>query len=537
LRHRLIAAGLFSLLAAPTAWAREPDPLPPSIIFGDLYKAVELGHVFPDQKTFADAVPKSAPAAILADYAAQKSATGFDLKAFVAAHFTAPTRKTVAYSLRKDETVSQYITDLWTLLKRPADEQEQYSSLLPLPAPYIVPGGRFSEIYYWDSYFTMLGLVQDGQQATAEDMVRNIAALILRYGHMPNGNRSYYLSRSQPPFFSCMVDLLSRPLNLKDRAALYATYLPAMRAEEDYWMRDAETLKPGQAATNVVRLEDGTLLNRYWDDRDTPRDESYAEDVATAEATHRPVAEVYRDLRAGAESGWDYSSRWFADGKTLATLHTTEILPVDLNSELFHLESALSYGYRLTGQIGEAEKFDDLAKARGKAIRQLMWDEAGGDFTDYDWVAKKQTGILSAATVVPIFFHVASTEQERAVAKTVEAKLIGPGGLRTTLAATGQQWDAPNGWAPLQWMAVDGLSSYGSEALAKIIAARWESRVAAGFAADKVLVEKYDVDAAEPAKRATGGEYQLQVGFGWTNGVLAALLARYPVGGDDTTAQ
>jgi alpha,alpha-trehalase len=536
LRHVLIATGLFcGLLAGSAAYAREPDPQPPSVIFGALYSAVELGHVFADQKTFADAVPKEAPDTILADYAAQKDAAGFDLRAFVAAHFTPPVLKTVSYNRRKDETVSEYITDLWTLLRRPADEGERYSSLLPLPAPYIVPGGRFSEIYYWDTYFTMLGLEQDGQTELAEDMVRNIAALIQRYGHMPNGNRSYYLSRSQPPFFSCMVDLLSGPKDLKGRAALYATYLPAMQAEEDYWMEGADALEAGKATRNVVRLADGTLLNRYWDERDTPRDESYAEDVATAAATHRPAAEVYRDLRAGAESGWDYSSRWFADGHSLATLHTTEILPVDLNSELFHLESALAYGYRLNDQMAESAKYRDLAAKRAEAIRRLMWDQRAGDFTDYDWVAGKQTGVLSAATLVPLFFHVATTEQARAVATTVAAKLLGPGGLRTTTAATGQQWDAPNGWAPLQWMGIDGLSSYGSEALARQIAGRWETRVVAGFANDGVLVEKYNVDTEEVAKRAGGGEYKLQVGFGWTNGVLAALLARYPVASPDTT--
>jgi alpha,alpha-trehalase len=150
-------------------------------------------------------------------------------------------------------------------------------------------------------------------------------------------------------------------------------------------------------------------------------------------------------------------------------------------------------------------------------------------------VAGKQTGVLSAATLVPLFFHVATTEQARAVATTVAAKLLGPGGLRTTTAATGQQWDAPNGWAPLQWMGIDGLSSYGSEALARQIAGRWETRVVAGFANDGVLVEKYNVDTNEVAKRAGGGEYKLQVGFGWTNGVLAALLARYPVASADTT--
>lgn len=521
----VVLGGLATPVVSWTALAREADPQPPSVIFGDLYRAVELAQIFPDQKTFADAIPKTAPAMIVKDYEAERRKPGFNLAGFVQAHFKEPALKTVSYQRRKGETVTDYINDLWKVLLRQPDEIERYSSLLPLPAPYIVPGGRFSEIYYWDTYFTMLGLEQDGQTTLAQDMVRNIASLITRYGHMPNGNRSYYLSRSQPPFFSCMVDLLAS----HDGKSAYATYLPAMRAEYDYWMQGGESLKPGEAHRHVVKLSDGTVLNRFWDDRDTPRDESYREDVETAKLTHAPAAEVYRNLRAGAESGWDYSSRWFADGKTLATIDTVDILPVDLNSEMFHLESDLAYAYQLAGNSAEAKSFADRAAKRQSAIQRLMWDQPAGDFTDYNWRAQRQTHVVSAATVVPLFFHVATDAEGQMVAKTVEARLLAPGGILTTPNATGQQWDTPNGWAPLQWMAVQGLAHYGAVDLAKMIAERWEGRVRAGFARDGVLVEKYNV-AAPPGTVTSGhgGEYVLQVGFGWTNGVQAALMAAYP---------
>ena len=524
MRRYLALTVILGGLASP-ALARVPDPQPPSVVFGDLYRAVEMAQIFPDQKTFADAIPKAPPATILKDYAAQKSRPGFSLHDFVMAHFQEPVLKTVSYDRRPGETVNQYIEDLWQILLRRPDEIEAYSSLLPLPAPYIVPGGRFSEIYYWDTYFTMLGLEQDGKTKIADDMVRNIAALIGRYGHMPNGNRSYYLSRSQPPFFSCMVDLIAK----RDGTSVYATYLPAMRAEYEFWMRGADSLKPGQAHANVVRLADGTLLNRFWDDRDTPRDESYLEDVTTAKLAHRPAAQMYRELRAGAESGWDYSSRWFADGRTLTTIETTSLLPVDLNSEMFHLESDLAYAYRLAGDTAEAKLFAERAASRSAAIRRLMWDGHAGDFTDYNWRTRQQTHVVSAATVVPLFFHVATPAEAEGVAAAVQAHLLEPGGIRTTTAHTGQQWDAPNGWAPLQWMAVGGFARYGDSTLAKTIAARWEARVDAGFAQDGVLVEKYNVETP-PGGPATGhgGEYTLQIGFGWTNGVQAALMAAYP---------
>ena len=184
-----------------------------------------------------------------------------------------------------------------------------YSSLLPLPRPYVVPGGRFREIYYWDSYFTMLGLEESGRQDLVDDMVRDFAYLIDTYGHVPNGTRTYYLSRSQPPFFFEMVGLLSATI----RRRVLRAICRSSRREYAFWMQGAEGCAPG-APTARRRAARRSILNRYWDDRDTPRDESYREDIELAHAA-APGAQVYRDIRAAAESGWDFSSRWFADGQ------------------------------------------------------------------------------------------------------------------------------------------------------------------------------------------------------------------------------
>ena len=151
----------------------------------------------------------------------------------------------------------------------------RYSSLLPLPQPYVVPGGRFREIYYWDSYFTMLGLEESGRRDLVVDMVHDFAYLIDTYGHVPNGTRTYYLSRSQPPFFFEMVGLLSSD----DPARAFVRYLPELKREYAFWMEGAQSLRRGRAHRRVVALPDGSILNRYWDDRDTPRDESYREDT------------------------------------------------------------------------------------------------------------------------------------------------------------------------------------------------------------------------------------------------------------------
>ena len=503
------------VVARATPSAATPSP---ADLFGDLFVRVQTLHLFPDGKTFADAVPRRAPAAIKAAYRRERPANAVALRAFVLRAFTLPA--TPAAVTIPPLPLRAHIAALWPHLTRPPLVPPAYGSALALPHGYVVPGGRFREIYYWDSYFTMLGLVRDGHAGDATAMVDNFADMLRRYGHVPNGSRSYYLSRSQPPFLYLMVGLLS-----EDKPAAYARYLDALRTEHRFWMQGAATLRPGSATAHVVRLADGAVLNRYWDTRDTPREESYAEDVALAAKTGRSPKLVYRDIRAAAESGWDFSSRWFADGKTFATIRTTALVPVDLNSLLFGLEEAIAQGCaRRRDAVCEAD-FSRQAKARAAAIATHLWDPAAGAYEDLDWRTERRTGRLTAATLMPLFVGTASRDQAKAVAATVSARLLRRGGLATTTAATRQQWDEPNGWAPLQWIAVAGLDRYDERALADTIAARWVATVSGVFACTGRLVEKYDVDTGGAGG---GGEYPVQDGFGWTNGVTRALLNRTP---------
>lgn len=525
----LLRPGFHHAVAAEPPVRPAPAPVvlqPPSVLFGELYRQVEMQGVFTDQKTFADAVPNEPPTTVMAQYDQQSGRPGFNLGSFVFAHFTLPVQKTIDFRPQPHQPVQAYISAMWNVLERKPDRSEPYSSLLPLPYSYIVPGGRFSEIYYWDSYFTMLGLEQDGRHDLAHDMMRNMASLVDRYGHIPNGNRTYYLSRSEPPFFACMIDLMAR----HDGDQAYLDYLPQLQREYDYWMEGEADLPRGEAHRHLVRLADGTLLNRYWDDRDVPRDESYRQDVETAQRSGRPAAEVYRDLRAGGETGWDFSSRWLEDGLTLSTVRTTQILPIDLNSLVAHMEQTLSHAYGLKGDAARARLYAARAQVRIKAIRSLMWDARDGVFTDYVWTGAGQTRAVTAATVVPLFFHLATPQQARQVAQTVRSRLLRPGGMTTSLQMNGQQWDGPNGWAPMQWMAVAGLRGYGEDVLAREIARRWIEREVAAYAQAGVLLEKYNVRMKQaPADGGGGGgEYPLQVGFGWTNGVLVSLMHLYP---------
>ena len=182
----------------------------PSVVYGDLYAAVELGRIFPDGKTFSDMVPHSDPQAIMREYHIARTMPDFDLPAFIRRHFSDPTPPgPMVGPSAPGESLLAYVRRLWSELLQNQASAVAFSTLLPLPHPYVVPGGRFREMYYWDSYFTMLGLVGDGHLEMARDMLMNFAFEIDHYGHIPTGNRSYYLGRSQPPFFSLMVDLIA----------------------------------------------------------------------------------------------------------------------------------------------------------------------------------------------------------------------------------------------------------------------------------------------------------------------------------------
>ncbi|HFT0376748.1 TPA: alpha,alpha-trehalase [Enterobacter mori] len=523
LRPRLLPLVLGSALLSVTAAASAEEMAsgqtnPPDILLGPLFSDVQSAKLFPDQKTFADAVPKSDPLTILADYRMQRKQSGFDLRHFVDVNFTLP-GEGEKYVPPAGQSLREHIDGLWPVLTRTTDKaSSKWDSLLPLPKSYVVPGGRFREVYYWDSYFTMLGLAESGHWDKISDMVDNFAYEIDTFGHIPNGNRSYYLSRSQPPFFSLMVELLST----HDKDAL-KKYRPQMEKEYAYWMEGVDGLQPGQANKRVVKLDDGTILNRYWDDRDTPRPESWLDDVNTAKNNpNRPATEIYRDLRSAAASGWDFSSRWMDDPQKLGTIRTTSIVPVDLNALMFKMETLLARASQEDGDSAGASKYEALAASRQKAIESYLWNEKEGWYADYDLKSKKVRNQLTAAALFPLYVKAAAQDRADKVAAATSSRLLKPGGITTTTINSGQQWDAPNGWAPLQWVAAEGLQNYGQEKVAMDVTWRFLKNVQHTYDREKKLVEKYDVSSTGTG--GGGGEYPLQDGFGWSNGVTLKML-------------
>jgi alpha,alpha-trehalase len=446
---------IIALLFMASCRAQAPD-----LLYDELFRSVQTQRIFSDSKTFCDAIPRAlTPSVILERYRQDVQQDAFNLSAFVHEHFLVGNTSIIVHDRW---TIEQHCHRLWPLLTR-TTEKVPFSSLIDVPHPFVVPGGRFQEFYYWDTYFTMLGLLRSNEHELIRHMLDNFAFLIEQLGHVPNGNRNYYQQRSQ-----------------------------------QFWMNKRR-----------VVLDDGTVLNRYYDDTGaTPRPEAYLEDKHTADKKNN--TDVYVHLRAAAESGWDFSSRWMEDEADLSTIVTAYILPVDLNCLLYHLERALN-------KNADADR-------RRQAIQKYMWSPENLFYTDYNFIQKKQTQRLTLAGVFPVWLNVSTAEQAQHVARRIETSFLRDGGVVTTIATRSeQQWDSPNGWAPLQFIAYRALlNTTGYERVATKIRQRWMALNERVFAETGKMMEKYDVVNID--QPAGGGEYQTQDGFGWTNGVYLEML-------------
>lgn len=491
------------LVVVLTAATATMQPIP-SVLYGSLFKAVQMGQLFPDQKTFADAVPLLPPSEIMSQW----MNTTESLSSFVSKRFYLPASPPIEPPA--GQSLEEHIDWLWPRLTRWSLQSN--SSLVALPNAYVVPGSRFREGYYWDSYFTFVGLVHFNR-SVVEGMIDNFVSLLDSVGFIANGNRNYYQSRSQPPMFSFMVtDYSQRPPSV---------FAAALAKEYDYWM----------SGSRVVKMRDGSLLNRYWDDLDIPRDESYLEDVTTCQQCGGggggglDCAALFRNIRTAAMSGWDFSSRWLKsknDNSSLCSIATTSIVPVDLNSLLFHLETVLAKVCQ-SGATDCRAQFEQAAAARADAMHRFLWCDTF--YCDYDLDAER--GVKenpTPAMMFPLMVGLAADPKyANATVETLLKSLLRPGGVMTSTFSTGQQWDAPYGWAPLQWVTMLGMEKYGMHQLARVVGNRFMASVNAVYSSQSKLIEKYNV---ETIGAGGGGEYPLQDGFGWTNGVVIGILNR-----------
>jgi alpha,alpha-trehalase len=409
--------------------------------------------------------------------------------------------------------------------------QLREQGLLYLPNPYVVPGGRFNEMYGWDSYFIQLGLLKDGQIELAKDMADNFLYEIRQYGQILNANRTYYLTRSQPPFLTEM--LLGVYRQTKDRAWL-AGSLEAAEKYYHYWTREPH-------------LTPQTGLSRYFDLGDGPSPEVLASEVNAAGHTHYDLArnylrthrveaydvarfydrkrdlltpEFYRADRSMRESGFDPSARFGPFNADIAAYN-----PVCLNSLLYVMEKEMAEILEILGKDAEAASWRARAGERAERVNRLMWDAHDGLYYDYNFEKQQRRPYPFLTTFYPLWAGIASPEQAARVRKAL-GKFEQPGGLRTSTNRSGDQWDAPFGWAPLQLIAVEGLRRYGYNDDANRIAEKFLSMVHDEFRRTGNILEKYDVErrAADIQGEVRYGYSSNEVGFGWTNGVYKVLV-------------
>ena len=445
------------------------------------------------------------------------------------------------------------LNDLWPNLTRRVSDSvlaaPERTTLSPVRHGFVVPGGRFREAYYWDTHWVVLGLLAVGMRATATCATANLLECISRHGFVPNGLRTYYLNRSQPPILTqtvaalLMGDAADDERACTDAGAADAPSLELCEAlalldrEYEWWMRGGEDGSAVRLAGRDGRPE--ATLNRYVVRATEPRPESWREDASLAAPLGEAErARLYSELAAGAESGWDFSSRWLRDDE-LRSIRTSEILPVELNAILYRNERTLgamhehcargAAGAEAAAHERAAGRYAAAAEARLRGMDGWMWDGRAGVWRDVLWTEGAKLPNTSAASFMPLWAGAHSEAQAAAATAALRGSgLVRDGGVATTLASSGQQWDFPNAWPPLQQMLIEGLDRCGAPGAAELaaeLAARWLRSNLLGWSESGCMHEKYD--ATRPGERGGGGEYTPQVGFGWTNGVVLWLLERY----------
>ncbi len=432
--------------------------------------------------------------------------------------------------------------------------------LLYLKNKYVVPGGRFNEMYGWDSYFIILGLLQDGRLALARGMVDNFFFEIENYGALLNANRTYYLTRSQPPFLSSMVMAVHQAQK-------------AAGQDDQAWLETAFTYVKRDHAmwTQAPHLAGATGLSRYYDFGDGPAPEALQDEagiyrkvaayflfhptipsyesvdadlpmgkasgaaysVLVCEAAQPETScepqhliklqpDYYKGDRSMRESGFDISFRFGPYGA--ATHHYA---PVCLNSLLYKTERDLEEMSRLLGKTADAAEWRKLAEARRQSIQRYLWDDQKGLFFDYDLEKEQRSTYIYATTFYPLWAGLATGAQARAVVRNLSL-LERPGGIATSVRESQGQWDYPFGWAPIQLLAVEGMRRYGHNPEADRVSTEFLSMVLENFVHDKTIREKYNVVTRSSDTDVAVGYTANVVGFGWTNAAFVELLHSLP---------
>ncbi|HEU4914676.1 MAG TPA: trehalase family glycosidase [Candidatus Saccharimonadales bacterium] len=538
-----------------------PDPGP----MGQMY--IGAREKYYDGMTLACATPNEGWTydAIKEEYSRRCQEPGFSDVAFFDEHFTVTPADSEPLVAKFGMSLDDYTEWLRPKFIFPNTDNKHFDVWLPYNRA-VAGAGRFGRhSFLWDGYQMAKGYAADGEWDKVLDVVDNTEYQINRFGYPLNGSADFYATRAQPDYFSHEVRMLADHFGPE----VLVRYLPAMEKNHmGYWMDGMEELSAlpldgrAHAHRTLIRMPDGSFLNRYWDDADGPRLESYKEDIEVAELAvsglsgairEAKLSKVYRDLRAGAASGWDYSSRWFEDGQTLATINTTDIAPVDLNSLMAYNEESLAMAYEAAATMGGAygktseeclsmaAKYWDMWGRRVEAINAYNYDPNDKIYRDHNFIKGEQTRIVSAAMSYPLYVGISNLEQTVGVVEATERDLLYEGGIiATTTENSTQQWDggsrdadaekdgkeprSKNVWAPPNWAYIRGVARMAHQLVAEQVDAdpeiiewllqgaeraknAYESGVERAFRAHGVVPEKHRGDI--PEVLATGGEYAL----------------------------
>lgn len=566
---------------------------------GDILKTVQLARIFPDSKTFVD-MPTSKSEAEVID--AFKTFGGLNATKEQVQQFLNENFLPAGTEVKKLENVTipelqwidnvtdvdyrgwiSHLNQAWGNLTFTFDYsalcENCTSSTLPVQRPFVVPGGRFREFYYWDSYFVIKGLLLSDQVEMAKNMIENFFDFVERYGFIPNGARIYYLNRSQPPFLTQMVKSYWEKTGDNE---FMANALPHLDKEYNHWMKNASVTVRDPSSKKKY------ILNHYTTTNTSPRPESFVEDYNTVNnGTHysdEVKARMYADIAAGAETGWDYSSRWTMEKQPapnqteryemLRSINTQNIVPIDLNSLLWNTESMLSEWHTKFGDKTNKKSrkmsayYKVQAKKRLEAMEKLMWNQEDYTFYDYNLTSNGQSREFTPANLFPLWLGAIpdslmknKSELAHVYDETENALRKYPGILTTSYFNTTMQWDWPNGWPPLSYIAMEGMrrvdeylnanntgapyTTGRGTSIARLsytLAERYAASAYCGWyktggsvpgilekinnvTDDGHMFEKFDVNTI--GLSGSQGEYVSQTGFGWTNGVALWVFSTF----------
>ncbi|XP_023702103.1 trehalase [Cryptotermes secundus] len=547
----ILCAVTICFLGAAVAEYQQPCNSP-IYCYGDLLKTVQLSDIYNDSKTFVDKKQRQPPTETLQlfeDFMAQTGGNPdrdqvieFVERTFVEGNELQPwvpgdwVENPAILQKIADPDLREWARDLnvlWKNLSRKMSDDvhehpDEYS-IIYVPNGFVIPGGRFREFYYWDTYWIIQGLLLSEMYHTTRGILENFLSMVEKYGFVPNGGRVYYVQRSQPPL---LIPMVHSYVTQTSNITFLRNNINLLEAEFQFWMTNR--------TVTVNKQGKEYRLARYYAATQGPRPESYSEDYHNAEffPTEKEKEDFYINIKSAAESGWDFSSRWFIANGTnagdLLNIQTENIIPVDLNSFLFWDAVLLAKFYEKLGNLEKSQHYHNVAEQWKAAVTAVHWNEKVGTWLDYDILNNKSREYFYPSNLAPLWTqcydeafseYYAHKTVQYISDETIRSYL---GGIPTSLELTDEQWDLPNAWPPLQIIVIQGLlytKDPGANNLAYELARNWIYANHKGYLDAKEMFEKYD--AEYPGKYGGGGEYTVQSGFGWTNGVIMELLNTY----------